>query len=230
MTAIAYLRVSTMEQSTDGVSLAAQRSRIESWCQGNDATLIAVYEDAGLSGKAAGNRPGLQLALEHCKRSGATLVVYSLSRLSRSIADTCAIMQKLSKAGGLASLSERIDGSTATGRMVLNLLISLSQFEREQVGERTACALQHMKSQGKRISRHIPFGFTCADGKTLVVNDHEQVVLGQMMDWHRSGMSLGDIARKLNGQNIPTKTGKQWGRGTIYAILKRETTATAQVA
>lgn len=221
MTAIAYLRVSTVEQSTDGVSLAAQRSRIESWCQGNDATLLAVYEDAGLSGKAAGNRPGLQLALEHCKRSGATLVVYSLSRLSRSIADTCGIMQKLNKAGGLASLSERIDGSTATGRMVLNLLISLSQFEREQVGERTACALQHLKSQGRRISRHIPFGFTCVDGKTLAVNDREQVVLGQMMEWDRSGMSLGEIADELERSGVATKNGNPWKRGTVFSILKR---------
>jgi site-specific DNA recombinase len=138
-------------------------------------------------------------------------------------------MQILSKAGGLASLSERIDGSTASGRMVLNLLISLSQFEREQIGERTACALQHMKSQGKRISRHIPFGFDCLDGKTLVVNDHEQAVLGQMMDWHSSGKSLGEIARLLNDEKSPTKQGRRWRRGTIYAILKRET-ATTQVA
>lgn len=221
MNAIAYLRVSTVEQSTDGVSLAAQRSRIEAWCLGNDYTLTATYEDAGLSGKHSGNRPGLQAALDHVQRTGATLVVYSLSRLSRSIADTCSIMERLNKAGGLASLSERIDGSTATGRMVLNLLISLSQFEREQIGERTVCALNHLRSQGRRVSRHIPFGWDCSDGRTLTVNQSERDTIKRMMEWSAAGKSLGEIAQELERIGIPTKSGKGWQRGTVHHILKR---------
>lgn len=221
MEAIAYLRVSTVEQSTDGVSLAAQRSRIEAWCLGNDYTLSATYEDAGLSGKNSSNRPGLQAALAHAQRTGATLVVYSLSRLSRSIADTCSIMERLNKAGGLASLSERIDGSTATGRMVLNLLISLSQFEREQIGERTVCALNHLRSQGRRVSRHIPFGWDCADGRMLTMNHSEHGTIKRMMEWSAAGKSLGDIAQELERGGVPTKSGKAWQRGTVHHILKR---------
>jgi DNA invertase Pin-like site-specific DNA recombinase len=221
MEAIAYVRVSTVEQSTDGVSLASQRARIEQWCLGNDYTLTATYEDAGLSGKSSDNRPGLQAALTHAQRSGATLVVYSLSRLSRSIADTCSIMERLNKAGGLASLSERIDGSTATGRMVLNLLISLSQFEREQIGERTSCALNHLRNQGRRVSRHIPFAWNCSNGRDLTRNQEEEAAINQVMAWSKAGRTLGEIADELNGADVPTKSGKKWLRGTVHHILKR---------
>ena len=221
MEAISYIRVSTVEQSTDGVSLASQRARIEQWCLGNDYTLTATYEDAGLSGKSSDNRPGLQAALAHCQRSGATLVVYSLSRLSRSIADTCSIMERLNKAGGLASLSERIDGSTATGRMVLNLLISLSQFEREQIGERTSLALNHLRNQGRRVSGRIPFGFDCANDRDLTPNKTEHATIDQMKAWSKAGRTLGEIVDELNGAGIPTKCGKKWKRGTVHQILKR---------
>jgi site-specific DNA recombinase len=61
--AIGYVRVSTEGQATGGVSLAAQRDRIEAWCKANGYDLIALHVDAGLSGKRAGNRPSLQTAL-----------------------------------------------------------------------------------------------------------------------------------------------------------------------
>ena len=59
-TAIGYIRVSTEGQAQDGVSLDAQRAKIEAWCALNDYTLAAVHVDAGISGKPADNRPGLQ--------------------------------------------------------------------------------------------------------------------------------------------------------------------------
>src|SRR4051812_847817 len=96
--AIGYLRVSTESQAIDGVSLDAQRSRIQAWCQANGYTLSAVFEDAGVSGKRADNRPQLQKALEEVCRCKGVLVVYSLSRLARSTKDTLAIAERLDKA------------------------------------------------------------------------------------------------------------------------------------
>ena len=86
--AIAYLRVSTIGQATDGVSLSTQRSRIVAWCELNGYRLAHMFEDAGLSGSKAHNRPGLQDALaKACERKDTALVVYSLSRLARSTKD-----------------------------------------------------------------------------------------------------------------------------------------------
>ena len=105
--------------------------------------------------------------------------------------------------------------------MVLNLLISLSQFEREQIGERTVCALNHLRSQGRRVSRHIPFGWDCADGRMLTMNHGEHDTIKRMMEWSASGKSLGEIAQELERIGIRTKNGKGWQRGTVHHILKR---------
>jgi DNA invertase Pin-like site-specific DNA recombinase len=136
--AIGYIRVSTVDQVQNGISLDAQRSRIESWCNTNGYELAGVHVDGGISGKRADNRPGLQRALSDvCKVKGA-LVVYSLSRMSRSVKDAIGISEKLSASGAdLVSLSERIDTTSPSGRLIFNIFSSLSQFERELVSQRT---------------------------------------------------------------------------------------------
>src|SRR5688572_3482910 len=109
MYAVGYARVSTADQAQDGVSMDAQREKIEAWCQLNDCPLSEMFVDAGLSGGRADNRPGLQAALEAVARKGGVLIVYSLSRLSRSTRDTLALSDRLAKAGAdLVSLSEKI--------------------------------------------------------------------------------------------------------------------------
>ena len=106
--AVGYVRVSTEGQAADGVSLDAQRSRIEAWCRANDFELLALHVDAGLSGKRADNRPGLQTALaDACRERGTALVVCSLSRLARSVKDTLEIAGRLDREGAnLVSLGE----------------------------------------------------------------------------------------------------------------------------
>ena len=74
--AVAYCRVSTDGQAADGVSLGAQKAKARAWCELNSYRLAAVHTDAGISGKNASNRPGLQAALdEACKRRGALVVL-----------------------------------------------------------------------------------------------------------------------------------------------------------
>ncbi len=225
-TAIGYIRVSTAGQVTDGVSLDAQRAKIEAWCGVNDYELIDVYSDAGISGKRADNRPGLQSALEAaCKARGAALVVYSLSRLARSTKDAISIVERLDKAGAdLVSISEKIDTTTAAGKMVFRMLAVLAEFERDLVSERTVAALAHMRSQGKRISR-TPFGYDLApDGTTLVENFAEQAVIKDILTMRARGLSFPKIARSLTERGIPTKRGNggtQWNQATINGLVRR---------
>ena len=127
MRAIGYVRVSTAEQAAEGVSLDAQRARIAAWAHANAAELTAVYTDAGLSGGRADNRPGLQAALDAACTAKAALVVYSLSRLARSTRDAITISERLDQAGAdLVSLSEKIDTTTAAGKMVFRMLAVLA--------------------------------------------------------------------------------------------------------
>src|SRR5262249_43698079 len=80
MKASGYIRVSTVGQSKEGVSLDAQQERIRAWALANGYDLMQVHVDAGLSGKRADNRPGLQAALaEVCKAQGALVDVFAFS-------------------------------------------------------------------------------------------------------------------------------------------------------
>ena len=140
--AIGYVRVSTEGQAVDGVTLEAQESKIRAWCMVNDYDLLGVHVDAGLSGSRADNRPALRDALNACEK-GCALVVYSLSRLARSTRDTLDIADRLAASGAdLVSLSERIDTTTAAGKMVFRMLAVLAEFERDIISERTKTAMQ----------------------------------------------------------------------------------------
>ena len=149
---IGYVRVSTDKQADEGISLEAQQDKIASWADLNGYDLGHIFIDAGISGKATRNRPGLQDALNAIEK-GDALVTYSLSRLSRSTVDTIRLADQLEKAGAdLVSISERIDTTTAAGKMVFRMLVVLNEFERDLVSERTRSALQFKKAQGgKRL-------------------------------------------------------------------------------
>ena len=172
MRAIGYVRVSTAEQAAEGVSLAAQRARIAAWARANDAELVDVFTDAGLSGGRADNRPGLQAALDRACSGQAALVVYSLSRLARSTRDAITISERLDTAGAdLVSLSEKIDTTTAAGKMVFRMLAVLAEFERDQISERTTAAMQHKKARREYTGGEAPYGWrVAADGVSLHVN------------------------------------------------------------
>ena len=218
-TAIGYIRVSTEGQAQDGVSLDAQRAKIEAWCELNDYALTAVHVDAGISGKSADNRPGLQAALADC-RKGSALVVYSLSRLARSTKDTISISERLAKAGAdLVSLSEKIDTTTAAGKMVFRMLAVLAEFERDQISERTATAMQFKKTKGERVGA-VPYGYDLADdGVNLVENAAEQSVIQQARELHESGLSLRKIAAELDRRGLHARNGQPFQATQIQRMV-----------
>ena len=225
MRAIGYVRVSTEGQAADGVSLDAQRAKMEAWALANDAELAHVFADKGFSGGRVDTRDGLQAALQEACNTGAALVVYSLSRLSRSTRDTLAIAERLDRAGAdLVSMAEKIDTTSAAGKMVFRLLAVLNEFERDQISERTRAAMMHLKSNGKRAGT-IPFGYSLArDGTTLEEVPQERRAIRLMLRLRGRGLPLRKIAERLAGRGIVTKSGKSaWSPQAIKLILDRET-------
>lgn len=222
-TAIGYVRVSTEDQATEGVSLEAQKAKLAAWCMVNDYELSDVFVDAGLSGGRADNRPGLQAAIEQACKTKSALIVYSLSRLARSTRDTIEIGEKLDKAGAdLVSLSEKIDTTSAAGKMVFRMLAVMAEFEKDQISERTKMAMAHKKSKSERVGT-IPFGFDLlSDGVTLVENESEQATIKTIHELRARGLSLRDIATELSEKNHLTKKGNaKWTHSTVRNILDR---------
>lgn len=113
--------------------------------------------------------------------------------------------------------SERIDTTSASGRMVFQMVAVLAEFERNQISERTKAAMSHMRSKGK-FTGSVPFGFDLHDdGETLVRNEQESEAIEFIGRLHEQGLSLRDIARRLESQNIRTKSGSDRKRVTVNA-------------
>src|SRR5713101_7922622 len=224
MKVIGYARVSTEEQASQGLSLATQREKVEGYCKLHDLELVVVIEDAGQSGKTL-KRPGLQRALTMLGKGKADgLVIAKLDRLTRHVGDWSMLIESYfgEKAGKqLSSVADSIDTRTAGGRLVLNVLLSVAQWEREAIGERTKDALQHKIRKGERCGK-MRFGYDLAsDGKTLIPNRREQEAIELIRQLRAAGESLRAIAGKLNQGSIATKEGRPWVHTTVKGILAR---------
>lgn len=218
--AIGYIRVSTEQQADEGVSLAAQRAKITAWCQLNDYELMAIYEDAGISGKTVIKRPQLQAALAEIKK-GMALVAYNLSRLARSTKNCIEIADELKNKGGdLVSLTEKIDTSSAMGEFFFTLIAALGQMERKIIGERTKAALAHKKAIGEKYAP-VPFGYVEIN-KRLEVVKYEANLVSEIFSKRAAGETLQSIAHALNEQGVMGKQGGKWYASSVSCILKRK--------
>lgn len=225
MKVIGYIRVSTDEQTSSGQSLDAQKAKLEAYASLYELELVEVIVDAGQSGKTL-NRDGLRQVLAMLRAGKAEgLAIAKLDRLTRSVADWQTLIDGYfgEKSGKqLFSVADSIDTRTAAGRLVLNVLLSVAQWEREAIGERTRDALQHKISKGQRCGK-IRFGYELAeDGKTLVDNPQEQKAIRLIESLKVKGESLRSIAAELTTRGILTKEGNTtWTHTAVSRILKR---------
>ena len=220
MQAIGYVRVSTQGQADDGVSLDMQRSKIAAWADLHDAELLDVFADEGVSGMKS-DRAGLLDAMAAAERHGAALVVYSISRLSRSTIDLLSTSERLDKAGcDLVSLSEQIDTSTAAGRMVFRMLSTMAEFERDLVSERTKAALSHKKAKQERVGG-IPHGFKlAADGVHLVPAEREQEIKRLAAELRANGLTLRQISDELAAMGTFNRAGRPFNPKSLACMLR----------
>ena len=219
---IIYARISSRSQ-IDGESIACQIDRCRSWAAREGHTVVAEKVDAGLSGRDMDHRPAVREAIALAVRLKATVVVSALSRLGRSVRDVLETCDRLSKAGaGVVSLTESIDTSTATGRMLLTILSAIAAWERETICERTVQVMSFMRREGKRISGHCPYGWITDDsGARLVEVAAEQQVIKRMQGLRTLGRSYQCIATTLNDDGVSAKLGGRWSARSIRLTLVR---------
>lgn len=221
MKAVIYTRVSTEEQSREGVSLANQLAKCRLQCQLDDMEVLDIVEDAGKSAKNL-NRDGIQRILQMVKRKECrAIVIYKLDRLTRSVTDLNDIVNLLNKFGvSLVSVQDHLDTQSASGRMVMNLLATISQWERETIAERTSSALQYKKSENIRYCGITPFGYRDVEG-ALVQDKDEQDAISLMHSLRNDGAPFHEIASKLNSLGVETRKGAKWHFSSVRAILMR---------
>ncbi len=222
MRVIGYVRVSTEEQATAGVSLAAQAEKVRAYCRLYELELVELIEDPGASAKSL-ERPGLARALAALRRGDADgIVVAKLDRLTRSVADMAALIRDhFGERGGrsLFSVADSIDTRSAAGRLVLNVMTSVAQWERETGAERTRDALRHKRATGQ-VFNHPPLGYSALNGR-LVEVAAEIEVIREVQRLAAAGMSQRAICAALDAAGHRTKRGGAWRPSTVQAILRR---------
>jgi site-specific DNA recombinase len=217
---VEYVRVSTDKQAGHGVSLEAQAERIRAMATVHDLTLSDILIDAGASA-ASLKRPALAelLALVDAGKV-ATVIIAKLDRLTRSVRDLADLLERFERRGvALVSVGESLDTRSAAGRLVLNVMMSVAQWEREAIGERTRDAMRHKKAAGQRVGT-VPFGWQlAADGRALEANVAEQEVLSVIGECRAAGFTLRAIAAELNRQGISTRCGGPWRHQYVAGVL-----------
>ena len=201
--AIAYIRVSTNQQADQGHSLLAQQEKVNAYASLYDLDIVDYVVETGSAKNL--NREGLQGALAQIKSGKAdALIVVKLDRLTRSVVDLGYLVETYFNKAGLLSVSEQIDTRSASGRLVLNVLASVSQWEREAIGERTSAVRQSMKANGLYCGGSVPYGQMLVSGE-LVTNPNEQAIINRAKALKAEGHSLRTIATMFSNEGLKTR-------------------------
>jgi DNA invertase Pin-like site-specific DNA recombinase len=219
-----YVRVSGDDQAREGVSLGVKVEKIRLYAELHALELVEVLSDPGVSAKTL-ERPGLSraLAMLDAGRVGG-LVVFKLDRLTRNLGDWSALIDRyFGEKGGrsLMSVSESVDTRTAAGRMVLNIMTTVAQWERETIVERTRSAMSFKRSKGERLGQ-IPFGQRLVpDGRTLEVDPAETAVIAAARGMRAEGWSYRQIARELDSRGVrPKRGGPRWNQASVRHLIR----------
>ena len=175
MLTVAYCRVSTEEQAAEGFSIEGQADKLRSYAELHDLGQVTVIEDPGRSGKDV-DRPGLQQLLAMVEAGHVTnILIWRLDRLSRNLGDLIILADSFGKADvALHSFTEKLDLSSATGRMFYNILGSFAQFYREQLAENVRMGMHQAAREGKWTNRP-KTGYDLVAGELIANSDAARV-------------------------------------------------------
>lgn len=208
-TMIGYLRVSTEEQANSGLGLEAQRDTIQRYADAHGWDVV-WYVDEGLSAKSLA-RPQLQAALTRLhvipkRRDVDGIVVAKLDRLSRSVHDFSGILKMAAaRRWAVVAIDLGVDTSTPTGKLVANVMMSVAEWEREVIGERTSAAMQAAKRQGRHMGRLS--ALPSSTGARLIAL--------------RATHTLAATAAQLEAEGLTTASGASWSANTVAKVQKR---------
>lgn len=215
---ISYLRTSTRDQN---LGIAAQRAKANAYAQAQGGQIIAEFEEHE-SGKND-NRPQLAQAIAACEKQRATLLIAKLDRLSRRVAFLFELKEKLDAKGLEAVCVDMPELMKST--LMLGVMASLAQQERELISERTKAALQAKKAQGVKLGRAKGADMSKA---VSVATEKRKKEAQEWAEKHlpaikrmSKSMNTNQIAITMNEQGIPTRRGGKWTATAVKRVLAR---------
>ena len=212
-----YLRVSTEDQAKVGFSLPEQRKCLKGLCDYKGWQIYDYYEDAGISAKTGNTRPQFDRMIEDAKKKKInTVLAIKLDRLTRSIYDWENIMKLSEKYSfDIVCANDDVNTTTANGKMVTRIMMSVSQNEIERTSERTKFGMIGAIKAG-HIPGQTPYGYNRVN-KCLVINELEAEIVKRIFDLYSVGESFSKIATRFNKEGILKKD--NWKDNTISKII-----------
>ena len=215
-----YMRVSTEDQAREGFSLPEQKERLEAYCKFRNYEIVDYYQDAGISAKTGNHRPEFErLKSDIESKRINTLVSLKLDRITRSVYDWEELITFLDKNEAyIDCVNDDINTTTANGKMVARLLMSVSQNEIERTSERTKIGMAGAIKQG-HIPHVAPLGYK-HENKTLVIDYSTKDIVVRIFNLYYEGYSYQKISNLFNEEKVLGKD--NWRDSTIQTILENE--------
>ena len=212
-----YMRVSTEDQAREGFSLPEQKERLEAYCKFNGYKIVEYYTDAGISAKTGNHRPEYDRMLEDGKQGKINMIIaLKLDRITRSTRDWETLMDYLEKYNiNIAFVKDDINTTTANGKMVSRIMMSVSQNEIERTSERTIIGLEGAIKQG-HIPARAPLGYKHID-KKLIPDPLTKDIVIRIYNLYFEGLTYNTIAKLFNKEKVCGKT--NWKDTSILKII-----------
>ncbi|MFC3632749.1 recombinase family protein [Enterococcus rivorum] len=220
-----YLRVSTTEQATEGYSIQAQEQNGREQAFRLRHEVVEVYSDEGESGKSTKNRLAYQqLMADARQKKFDVVIIWKLTRLGRNMLDVLQTVEELLSLGiGLYSISEQFDITTSSGKLMLQLLGSFGEFERNQISENVSMTMQSLVRDHKRYAGGRRLGYVSGvdenGQKQLVIEPEEAKIVQVIYAKYLGGDGYKAIANYLNRQGYQTLKGNAFSITAIKNIL-----------
>jgi site-specific DNA recombinase len=215
-----YIRVSTDDQANEGVSLEEQEERLKAYCKAHAWTSeVKVYNDDGYSAKDL-NRPELRNLIQDVKDGLVSkIIITKLDRMSRKLLDLLNLIELYQDHDvAFISVGETFDTSTPAGRLVVQVLGAVAEFERERNSERVFDTMIHSAKSGKWLTQS-PYGYNLIE-KELEINETEAEIVGRVFhEYLNRGYGYYKIAKGLNDDEVPSKSEVGWSHRTIKLML-----------
>ena len=216
--AIAYIRTSSEKQHKSGLGAEAQINQIAAFIKSERYELIETYHDGATSGKIAPTeRIGLAAALKQARETGATIIVSKLCRLSRELVDVADLMRQ--------GVDFRVVQYPQAPTLLLHIIASMNQYEREMISQRTKEALQVAKSKGVKLGTDNPKVREGINAKgRKVAHKYLPHLLECIATLQEQGIkpSTRKIAKILTEKGLETSRGStKWTHSSVAMLLKR---------
>ena len=223
MSAIIYVRVSTVEQAEQGLSLDAQVAQCRKYAEMRNLEVSSVISEPGISGavplEKRPNRNKLKQTI--AKKQAQAIIVVKLDRLFRDAEDALRNINEFERRRIALHIIDlggsSIDTSTAWGKFMLTVLSGAAEMERNLISERTAAVMRAKKSRLEAYTR-TPYGFDRIENQ-FVENCYEQKVIVRIANFRADGGTLQAICDCLNSEGVKTKRGYSWKPATVHYIL-----------